>query len=277
MAEAAPTTYRNLTPAEAKGLMEDMPEGAYDLLDVRQDWEYEEFHLPGARWVPLAELPARLQELEPDKPVLVYCAAGRRSAAAASLLAGQGFADVRNILGGAMAWRGLTAAGPASLGLVYFRGDETVADILRLAYRMEGTLADLYEHLAAGAATPEVASLLGTLASMELGHQRLVFDAYVQATSSGQDQAEFEHGLTFDVLEGAVSADHFLAERAEDLKTVFGVIDTAMAIEAQAMDLYLRARRLESDEPVRAILAELAEAEKNHITDLARVLDRRRK
>lgn len=276
MAEVAPTPYRNLTPAEAKSLMEDLPEGGYDLLDVRQDWEYEEFHLPGARLVPLADLPARLEELEPDKPVLVYCAAGKRSAAAASLLSGQGFADVRNILGGAMAWRGLTAAGPVSLGLVHFRGDESVGDILRLAYRMEGTLADLYERLAAGAADREVADLLGTLASMEQGHQRLVFDAYRLATSSGEDQVAFERGLAFDVLEGAVSADDFLAEHAEDLKTVFGVIDMAMAVEAQAMDLYLRARRLERDEPVRLLLADLAEAEKNHVTDLARVLERRR-
>jgi rhodanese-related sulfurtransferase len=44
----------------------------YNLVDVRQPGEYEEAHIPGARLIPLGELPARLSELDPDKPAIVY-------------------------------------------------------------------------------------------------------------------------------------------------------------------------------------------------------------
>jgi rhodanese-related sulfurtransferase len=44
----------------------------YNLIDVRQPGEYERGHLPGARLIPLAELPERLQELDPAKPTVTY-------------------------------------------------------------------------------------------------------------------------------------------------------------------------------------------------------------
>src|SRR4030042_5027427 len=76
------------------------PEGTFTLLDVRQPGEYEKEHLPGARLIPLPELPSRLKELDPGKPVIAYCAVGGRSRAAAQLLAGQGFKGVVNLQGG---------------------------------------------------------------------------------------------------------------------------------------------------------------------------------
>lgn len=46
--------------------------GDYNLVDVRQPEEYEQGHLPGARLIPLGELPNRLAELDPNKPTIVY-------------------------------------------------------------------------------------------------------------------------------------------------------------------------------------------------------------
>ncbi len=45
---------------------------AYNLVDVRQPEEYEQSHLPGARLIPVGELPNRLAELDPNKPTIVY-------------------------------------------------------------------------------------------------------------------------------------------------------------------------------------------------------------
>lgn len=47
-------------------------EGSFTLLDVRQPGEYEKRRLPGGMLIPLAQLPSRLGELDPDKPVIVY-------------------------------------------------------------------------------------------------------------------------------------------------------------------------------------------------------------
>jgi rhodanese-related sulfurtransferase len=44
----------------------------YNLVDVRQPKEYERGHLPGARLIPVAELPERITELDPDKPTIAY-------------------------------------------------------------------------------------------------------------------------------------------------------------------------------------------------------------
>jgi len=52
-------------------LKEEDPQG-YNLIDVRQPSEYERGHLPGARLIPLGQLPSRLHELDPDKPTITY-------------------------------------------------------------------------------------------------------------------------------------------------------------------------------------------------------------
>jgi rhodanese-related sulfurtransferase len=44
----------------------------YNLLDVRQPDEYKESHLPGAKLIPIGELPERIQELDPKKPTITY-------------------------------------------------------------------------------------------------------------------------------------------------------------------------------------------------------------
>lgn len=82
------------------------------LLDVRQPEEYAALHAPDARLIPLGELPTRLGELASwkDKPIVVMCRSGRRSAQAVSLLREAGFRNVSNLAGGIQGWEkdGLT-------------------------------------------------------------------------------------------------------------------------------------------------------------------------
>ena len=79
-----------IEPKQAGKFLDEVRLGARMLLDVRQDFEYAEGHLPGAKHIPLPELSERLGELERQLPILVYCRSGKRSLAAANLLAGQG-------------------------------------------------------------------------------------------------------------------------------------------------------------------------------------------
>lgn len=67
------------------------------IIDVRTADEFEDEHYPKARNIPVNEIPSRLDEIgAKDKPVIVYCASGARSAMAARLLKANGFADVIN-------------------------------------------------------------------------------------------------------------------------------------------------------------------------------------
>ena len=77
------------------------------IVDVR---ERDEFDGPlgrirGARWIPLGELPMRIDELARDRPVVAVCRSGARSAQASVLLAKAGFANVANLAGGMLHWR----------------------------------------------------------------------------------------------------------------------------------------------------------------------------
>lgn len=74
------------------------------LLDVREPWEVETAGLPGATCIPMGQVPTRLGELDKDRPVLVMCHHGRRSAQVAVLLERSGFREVINLAGGIEAW-----------------------------------------------------------------------------------------------------------------------------------------------------------------------------
>ena len=73
------------------------------VVDVREPFEYVEGHVPGARSVPLGQLPAVVADLPRNRPVYVICASGNRSLAAAQFLARAGI-DARSVSGGTAAW-----------------------------------------------------------------------------------------------------------------------------------------------------------------------------
>lgn len=66
------TPVKNMDSKQAKKFMADMPVGSYQLIDVRQPREYEKEHLPGSKLIPLADLPSKLNELDKEKPTIVY-------------------------------------------------------------------------------------------------------------------------------------------------------------------------------------------------------------
>ncbi len=77
------------------------------VVDVREPDEFKNGHLLNAKLVPLGKLRDRIGELERfrDKPVVVVCRSGNRSAAACALLKREGFAQVYNLAGGVTAWQ----------------------------------------------------------------------------------------------------------------------------------------------------------------------------
>jgi hydroxyacylglutathione hydrolase len=74
------------------------------VLDVRRKGEYESGHVPGARNIPLDELPRRIAEIDRDAEYAVICAGGYRSSIAASILARNGITHLLNVAGGTVAW-----------------------------------------------------------------------------------------------------------------------------------------------------------------------------
>lgn len=75
------------------------------LLDVRENDEWARGHAPGARHIPMGEVPARLAEIDTAAELFVICAAGGRSQRVAQYLARNGYTPV-NVNGGMFAWVG---------------------------------------------------------------------------------------------------------------------------------------------------------------------------
>ncbi len=78
--------------------------GAFAIVDVREEFEYDIARIEGSKLIPLGELPERLDELQKDEEIILLCKSGTRSAHAAQLLRAAGFARAYSLEGGVDAW-----------------------------------------------------------------------------------------------------------------------------------------------------------------------------
>lgn len=92
----------NLKSTEAKALL--AKNSRAFLLDVRTPDEYRQVHLKGAVLIPLDQLERRVKEIPRERPIVVYCAVGARSNAAAGILASRGFREIYNVSDGVVGW-----------------------------------------------------------------------------------------------------------------------------------------------------------------------------
>ncbi len=95
---------KDIEPHELQNILEHCSADCPIVVDVREPWEYQQGHVPGALLMPLGQLSNRIRELNPDHPVAVICASGSRSQSAAALLGQKGFKTVYNVVGGTGAW-----------------------------------------------------------------------------------------------------------------------------------------------------------------------------
>lgn len=208
------TLAESLEAEQAKQFMAEHPEGSYILLDVRQPWEYEEEHLPGAKLIPLGQLGDGVAQLEKDKPVITYCAIGGRSRVAAQMLQGYGFQEVYNLKGGIKAWQGYKASGPEELNLDLVRGDETPGEIAALAIGMEESLKQFYQTLLDTATDAEVRALFAKMVEVSDLHKQKFVDFYRQLEPA-QDVTALEKTVRTDIMEGGYKVSEFLEKNKE--------------------------------------------------------------
>ena len=95
--EIRPSEFMKRWPSEAE-------RRAVVLLDVREHHELERAALSFATHIPMAQVPARIAELDAEATIVVMCHSGMRSLQVASFLATQGFSNMMNLTGGIDAW-----------------------------------------------------------------------------------------------------------------------------------------------------------------------------
>jgi len=100
-------TRSGISEIDANQARERIESGEPVVVDVREQDEWDEGHIPGAVHVPRGHLESRIERLAPDpaRPVVIYCSAGNRSAFAAKTLADLGYEDVVSLAGGFTDWK----------------------------------------------------------------------------------------------------------------------------------------------------------------------------
>jgi rhodanese-related sulfurtransferase/rubrerythrin len=271
-----PNKVKVLFPDKAKAYMDSNHEGTYTLLDVRQPFEYEEAHLPGAKLVPLPKLVDSLAELERQRPVLVYCAVGGRSLMAAQLLSNQGFEEVYQMQGGIDAWEEPTASGPVAFHLRFVKGDEPPQKVIAIAYQMEEGLKKFHEEIQSGTLDTDLRVLLSQLVKAEEGHKQTLIRLLKTVTQGEQEEDPIierqvsQEGL----IEGGIDTAEFMRQNQRYLQTVSGYLELAMMIETQALDLYLRMADESTNQTTKEVLFRIGEEEKAHLAMLGQYLER---
>ena len=91
-----------LTPVEAAALLQGP--GAPLLIDVREESEWNEVHIPGALLIPLSQFVARQEEIPAGRALIMQCRSGGRSGQAALALRTAGRTNVANLAGGITDW-----------------------------------------------------------------------------------------------------------------------------------------------------------------------------
>jgi rhodanese-related sulfurtransferase/rubrerythrin len=267
------TPVKSYNAGEARQLVSKMPLSDMTILDVRQSKEYEVGHIPGAKLIPIADLGNRISEIDPEKPTLVYCAVGGRSRVAAQMLSGKGFRQVINLAGGIKAWNGEKAFFGEEKGLDLFTGKESHEQTLIIAYGLELGLEEFYVSMTEKEKNEAVKGLFQKLSRIEVNHRDRVFQEYIRISNRTISQEEFASDLVAPAVEGGMSTEEYVEFFSPDMESLEGIIEMAMSIEAQALDLYFRASERADQKESQKFLSQMAEEERSHLRQLGQLMD----
>ena len=267
------TPVKSIDTEQAKAYLAAKKVDEVTILDVRQPIEYEAGHIPGAALAPLPELTDRLHRIDRTKPVMVYCASGSRSRMAAQLLSGQGFSEIFNVSGGFNAWTSEVAFLGEEKGLALFEGVTSVENALAVAYSLESGLKAFYESMAAKVDSDPARQLFHQLSQIEVKHQDRILEQYTEVTGEPVTRDSFEARQVPEVLEGGLTTEEYANLLMPAYDTLTEIIELAMSIEAQALDLYLRASEKAQNEAGKKALIQIANEEKTHLARLGLLLE----
>jgi len=189
------------------------------------------------------------------------------------MLAGKGIDNVINMAGGIKAWDSGKAVGSADLGLDLFDGSESLAEILIVAYSLEKALMEFYVSMKSEVKNEQARELFKKLSYIETMHQETIFNEYCRVSGDTLDRDEFEEELVISAMEGGLTTEEYLEMHDPDMEVVAEVVGFAMAIEAQALDLYQRAADQSSSEENRSALLRIADEERAHLKQLGMLLN----
>lgn len=275
--------FSEITSEDLRRKREQQVEGDYALVDVRQPEEYKAGHIPGATLLPLGEVENSLDKLPPDKDVVFYCAAGKRSAMAARLAVESGRFQSRllSLQGGFGAWDGLSL--PDFPKVELFAADDSLHEMLLRAMEQEKGAMRLYTSVGEAAAGPRgskpICSLMQELAGFEEAHAKAVYDHLQKHWQDAREIPPFQElfdSMAGTILEGGRDVSE-LDSWIRDARQggCMELAELALELEMSALDLYnaLADRMKESAIEAEDVFRSLAQQEKSHARLIMKHLD----
>jgi len=259
-----------INPEQVHEIIKNKPIDDYCLLDVRQPQEHAQGRLPGSILIPLNELNFRFSELDPEKPTIIYCRSGSRSASATNFLISSGFDDVLNMSGGIMRYNGLIASGSPESAEVCFGGNNyNAVQLAATAWILEDGTIKFIEGLCHDVLNDHEPALFDKILAAKKAHQASLVDVATEV-KQGALSPDFPDGEiecpAEPMMVGCIKVSEAL-NWARD-KGMNDLLELMMSLSANAYDFYLKLERTTSSTEEKRVYGLLAAEEHNHLDRL---------
>lgn len=199
---------------------------------------------------------------------------GGRSRVAAQMLSEEGFNEVYNLSGGFSGWSGEAAFGGEEMGISLFTGSETPEETLVTAYSLEEGLRGFYLLMEEKVNNEEAKKLFHQLSGIEIKHQDRIFEEYIEITGEKLERSEFEKKIVSEAMEGGMTTEEYVNHFTPAPESLSNIVEIAMSIEAQALDLYSRAAARSEAPENKQVLNRIADEERTHLALLGELMDK---
>lgn len=263
-----------VTAGQLEKLIQTGREKAFLIVDVRKPEEYKLNHIPGSVNIPIADIEFHPFVFDEKRRVIFYCHGGRRSKVAALIAEEAGLSDdkIFNLDGGMMAYSGEILLDIPRVEI--FSRDLSSIAVMEKAIDLEKG-AYLFYQAAGGYFTgTRVHPVMERMLKAEKGHARSIFKILDKQEPCGMSFGEFFDFCEGDILEGGKTQDQiqrFLGQIRPENK--IDILDFALELEFSAYDLYKAMTFQSSDIEVKEMFFTLAEAEKQHMTEIIESLE----
>jgi sulfur-carrier protein adenylyltransferase/sulfurtransferase len=199
---------------------------------------------------------------------------GVRSRAAAATLSEAGFQQVYSMAGGIDAWNGLVAGGGYEAGLAYFSRASRAEELIALSFALEEGNRVFYERISQDLKEEEATSIFRSMSQAEERHKETLRELHARVTGKSGIPVYPEGMEAGGYLEGGSPLEETL-EWAKG-KTLVEILELAIAMEANALDRYIKMGRSVTDERSREVFLALSREEQKHLERMTSLLDQQR-
>jgi rubrerythrin len=173
--------------------------------------------------------------------------------------------------GGIDAWNGLVAGGAYEAGLAYFSRASRPEELISLSFALEEGNRVFYERVSQDMKDEEAASIFRSMGQAEERHKETLRELHARVSGRSGNPAPPEGMVAGGLLEGGAPLEETLAWAKG--KPPEEILELSIAMEANALDRYIKMGRAVADERSREVFVALSREEQEHLERMASLLD----